>query len=86
MRRSVVVGKVIEVETQQKMTEAASNSHRVWYVDHHGDECALQVAQNELPSIGDEIKILGGKALWTPSDKRFLDRPIDRVGYAAVTA
>lgn len=73
----MVGGKIIEVRPEAEKT-------RLWVMDHrNGDECAIYVEpQAEMPQCGDDVWWQGRSAYWTPSDRRFTDRRIPRIGYS----
>lgn len=54
----------------------------LWVMDR-GDELQISVTlADERPMIGDSIWWQGQKAYWTPGDRRFADRRLDRLGYS----
>lgn len=72
----MVGGKVIEVLRKGEAT-------RLWCVDSYGDETAIHVKTvEELPAPGDDVWWQGRGAYWTPRDRRFRDRELERVGYS----
>jgi hypothetical protein len=80
----MIGGKVIEIEPDLKRFgpgAALVDCYRVWCVDQRGDEGAIYIARDELPSIGDELVWHSGRPLWTPADRRFVERPLRRLGY-----
>ena len=74
----MVGGKVIETRVEGDVT-------RLWVMDHRtsNDECAIRIeTQPELPQPGDDVWWQGRNCYWTPTDRRFIDRAIPRVGYS----
>jgi hypothetical protein len=71
----VIGGKVIEVRPE-------GDRARIWCMDtQRDDECAIYVcSEDEMPVPGDTVWWQGGKAYWTPSDRRFTDRSMTKVG------
>lgn len=72
----MIGGRVIEVRPEGDKT-------RIWVVDTQVpfDEAAIYVfTQSEMPEVGDSVWWQGRKAYWTPVNRRFLDRPLDRFG------
>jgi hypothetical protein len=74
----MVGGKIIEVKPEGEKT-------RLWVMDHRDahDEAAIYVeTQPDMPEPGDDIWWQGRFAMWTPADRRFVDRELPRVGYS----
>lgn len=76
----MVGGKVIEVK--RMTTENGRDVIRVWCVDKF-DECAIYIEpQKDSPLPGDSVWWQGRVAMWTPADRRFVDKELPRVGYS----
>ena len=72
----MIGGSIIEVLPQ-------GDKARVWCVDRNGDEAAIYIKITpEMPVAGDQIWWQQRTALWTPKDRRFVDRHLERVGYS----
>lgn len=56
--------------------------HRLWCANHHGDECAVYTKHAEGVRPGDSIWWQDGKVYWTSADRRFIDKPLPKVGYS----
>jgi hypothetical protein len=71
----MVGGKVIECRREGERT-------RLWCMDA-GDELAIYVkTEPEMPAPGDIVWWQDRVALWTPADRRFTDRKLERIGYS----
>lgn len=71
----MVGGKIIEVRPEGEKT-------RIWCIDKH-DECAIYIESvADGPQPGDQIWWQGRAAMWTPADKRFVDKELRRIGYS----
>jgi hypothetical protein len=47
------------------------------------DECVVRIqAGIDIPQVGDDVWWQSGVVYWTPADRRFMDRPIKKVGYS----
>ncbi len=73
----MIGGKVIEVRSEGDKT-------RLWCIDSGGqDELAVYVKTTaELPACGDDIWWQGREVMWTPADRRFTDKHLERIGYS----
>lgn len=74
----MVGGKIIEVHRYRV------DLLRVWCMDKEGDECAIFIhpPTDEMPQVGDDMWWQGQTALWTPKDRRFIDRHLEKVAYS----
>lgn len=74
----MVGGKIIEVRRM-------GDKVRLWCLNttHSHDEAAIYVEPAaDLPAVGDAVWWQGRKAYWTPADRHFVDRPLNRIGYS----
>ncbi len=73
----MVGGRVIEVRR-------AGDLIRLWVADtrSHGELAILVRPAPEMPEPGDGVWWQGSGAYWTPADRRFEDRRLERVGSA----
>jgi hypothetical protein len=72
----MVGGKVIEVTPMG----GGVTRLRVW--DHRSaeDECHVRISGNEVPAVGDDVWWHNPWVLWTPRDRRFVDKRLPKVG------
>lgn len=48
------------------------------------DECGVYIDVNgEIPSLGDDVWWQSGSVYWTPSDRRFQDHLLRKIGYSS---
>jgi hypothetical protein len=76
----MVGGKIIEVRDDRR-----AGTTRLWVMDNRPphDEAAIYVeTQAEMPVAGDAVWWQGRSAMWTPADRRFVDRVLPRIGYS----
>lgn len=76
-----------------KVIEIIKLEDRIWlncqddWPPKHPDQCAIYVKRNadsEAVAVGDGLWWQGGYAMWTPTDRRFVDRKIPRIGFSGV--
>jgi hypothetical protein len=83
----MIGGKIIDIRND-------GDRVRIWCVDtydHSGDakveiydECGIYIAPDgELPALGDTVWWQGKIVYWTPADCRFVDRPLQKLGYSS---
>lgn len=75
----MVGGTVIEV------SQVRDGVMRLWCVDprHQWDECAVHVSDKDgIPDVGDRVWWQGGHVYWTPDDERFVEKPLEKVGFS----
>lgn len=47
------------------------------------DECAVYCGiADEMPEVGDTVWWQGASVLWTPKDRRFIDKKLVKIGYS----
>ena len=76
-----VGGTVIEV-VEQIAPEDGRKRVRLWCVDRDDEVAVWTRPAEDLPAVGDRIWWQGGRIFWTPVDKRFVDRPIPKLGFS----
>lgn len=58
-------------------------SIRLWCVDRNGDESTVHIAMTaDVPAVGDDVWWQSDKVYWTPTDRRFVDKPLCKIGYS----
>ncbi len=72
-----------------KVIETLVLADKVWVnTSDHGDECAIYVERTpESRTIGegDSVWWQGERAFWTPRNRAFRDRPLQRIGCSGVS-